>query len=100
MEQLRQLFAGATAGPEYPPDEGDRRDVSLFGLQIPLRASVAIAATTALIVVDQTGWLSPDRLELFAQLGPVDATSAARFFLFLLVPLAIVILGFRDDPRR
>lgn len=100
MEQVRRLAAGVTAGPAYAPDEGDLRDVTLLGLRFPLRASVAVVATTAVIVIDQTGWLSPDRFALFGGLGGIDATSAERFVLFLLVPLAVVVLGFRDDPRR
>jgi membrane protease YdiL (CAAX protease family) len=74
----------------------------LFGLRLPLRASVAVLATTALIAADQTGWLAPGRVggDLFGQLGGVNQTSLQRLVLFLLVPLAIVVVGFRDDPRR
>jgi membrane protease YdiL (CAAX protease family) len=102
VAQIRRLFAGATGGPDYPPDSADLRDVLVFGLRLPLRASVAVLATTAVIVADQTGWLSPGRFgsDLFGQLGGVDPTSVQRFVLFLLVPMAIVVVGFRDDPRR
>ena len=101
MEQLRRLFAGATAGPDYPPDEGDLRDVELVGLRLPLRASAAIIATTALVVVDLLGLLGrvPNTPFDGAWAG-LDGISIQRFVLFLLVPLAVVVLGFRDDPRR
>ena len=101
MELIRRLFAGATAGPDYPPDERDLRDVIVFGLRFPLRASVAIAATTGLIVVDQLGWIASQPMQfLFPDGSPLDATSVQRFVLFLVVPLGIVVFGFRDGPSR
>jgi membrane protease YdiL (CAAX protease family) len=83
-----------------PPDDGDRADLRLLGLALPIRASVAIVATTALIVADQTGWLAPARFGLFGELGDVDGQSAARLVLFLLLPLAVVLFVFRDSPTR
>lgn len=101
MDLIRRLFAGATAGPDYPPDDRDLEDVRFFGLQLPLRASVAIAATTALIVVDQVGWLAPISFGFPDTSSPtLDASSVRRFALFLVVPLAIVVLAFRDRPSR
>ena len=101
MDLVRRLFAGATAGPDYPPDERDLQDVTVLGLRFPRRASFAIVATTALIVVDQLGWLNP---AAFGFPDPtatsLDATSVQRFGLFLIVPLAIVFLVFRDRPGR
>jgi membrane protease YdiL (CAAX protease family) len=57
-------------------------------------------AMTALVVADQTGLLMPGGAvgaEGFIGLGPIAVT---RFQLFLLAPVAIVLLAFRDDPRR
>jgi uncharacterized protein len=100
VELVRSLFAGATAGPDYPPDEGDLRDVTLFGLRFPLRASLAIGATTALIALDQLGWLH--QIQLFGELGAgtFEGSSVVRFVLFLVIPLAIVVLVFQDRPSR
>jgi uncharacterized protein len=101
VDLIRRLFAGATAGPDYPPDERDLEDITLFGLRFPVRASVAIVATTALIAVDQLGWLSPASFGFpDPSSSSLDATSVQRFVLFLVVPLAIVVLGFRDRPSR
>jgi hypothetical protein len=101
VDLIRRLFAGATAGPDYPPDERDRQDMTLFGLRFPLRASFAIVATTALIVVDQLDWLVPVSFG-FPDSGSagLEASSVVRFVLFLVVPLAIVVLVFRDRPSR
>lgn len=87
-----------TIGPEYPPSAADRRDVRLFGLDLPRRASVAILAATALILVDQLRVVMP----AFPDAGPTGlrAITLERFALFLVVPLAIVTLGFRDSPGR
>lgn len=87
-----------TIGPEYPASEADQREVTLFGLALPRRATVAVLATTALIVLDQTRALLPF---LPADgLGGLSPQNLERFVLFLVVPLAIVLFAFRDDPRR
>ena len=99
MISVRRLFARAVAGPAMPPNDADARDIHAFGLAFPLRASVAILVTTAVIVADQTRLLAPapDGAEGFLGIGPIALT---RFVLFLLVPVAVVTLAFRDDPRR
>jgi hypothetical protein len=101
VDLIRRLFSGATAGPDYPPDERDLQDITLFGLRFPIRASLAIVATTALIVLDQLGWLAPVSFA-FPDPGSsgIDSSSVVRFVLFLVVPVAIVVLVFRDPPSR
>jgi hypothetical protein len=100
LTTLRGLVDRATEGPDYQPEVRDLADIRLFGLALPRRASVAVLAVTALVVADQTRLLMPGdtaAAEGFLGIGPVALT---RFALFLVVPLAIVLLGFRDDPRR
>ena len=97
MSRLRNLYARAIAGPEYTPDEADLRDIRLFGLGFPIRASVAVLATTAIIVADQLRLLVPSGASTVAGLEPIKVE---RFVLFLIVPLAVVALGFRDRPGR
>jgi len=96
--RLNQAWWHLTIGPEYPPSPADARDSHAVGLELPRRATVAILAVTALIVLDQgnavTAWL-PD-----GGIAGLTPLAVQRFTLFLLVPLAIVLLGFRDDPRR
>jgi len=95
--RLRDLFDRAVAGPDYPPDHGDLADVRLFGLSVPIRASVAVLATTALLVADQLRLLVPRDAGTVAGVEPINLE---RFALFLVVPLGIVVLGFRDGPAR
>jgi CAAX protease family protein len=98
VTSVRSLYDRAVAGPSYPPDTRDLADVEVFGLAFPRRASVAVLASTAIILVDQLRWLSP----LDAPLGATGIESLAleRLLLFLVVPVAIVVAGFRDHPAR
>jgi membrane protease YdiL (CAAX protease family) len=100
---LASLVARATAGPAYAPDEADLRDVRVAGLELPLRASVALAATTALVLLDYTGaWRA--LAGLLPQLGGYDVPSTPvpveRFVLYGIVPALIVLFGFRDRLAR
>lgn len=96
---IERLWSRAVAGPDYPPNEADLADVRLFGLTFPLRASVAILAVTAIVITDLLDVLAPQGMPAGGVLG-LTGTSIERFGLFLLVPLAIVMLGFRDAPGR
>ena len=98
MEQLRTWFALATSGPTYAPDAADRADLELVGLAFPRRASVALLAVTAILVVDQLRWLVPSAPSNGGLFG--RAISIERFVLFLGVPLGILVFGFRDAPSR
>jgi len=95
--RLGGLYRRATTGPTYPPDAGDLADVHLFGLAFPLRASVAVLVTTAIIVVDQLRWVVPDGA---GALPGVEPLAQARLGLFLGVPILVIVLGFRDQPGR
>ena len=98
MSRLRQLFDRAAAGPDYPPNDADLRDIRLVGLALPRRASIAVLVSTALIVLDQLRFLVPgDATDGLAGLRPLDV---ARFVLFLVVPSVVIVLGFRDDLGR
>jgi len=97
VSRLPDLYARAVAGPEYPPDQADLEDVRLFGLAVPIRASVAVLVATALIVADQLRVLAPPGGGTVAGLDPVKLE---RLVLFLVVPLGVVVLGFRDRPAR
>jgi membrane protease YdiL (CAAX protease family) len=97
LVQIRRLVARATAGPDYPPNAADLSDVRIAGLALPRRASVAILATTAIILVDQLRLVLPANASSVGALHPL---TAERLGLFLIVPLVVSLLGFRDRPGR
>jgi membrane protease YdiL (CAAX protease family) len=99
MAALRARAAHAMAGPALPPDEADLAQLRLFGLAFPRRASVAVLAMTALVTADQAGLFVPTDLPAGALLG-LQPITFSRLFLFLIVPLGIVVIGFRDSPAR
>ena len=99
MTPLRALYDRAVAGPAYPPDEADLADVRLFGLALPRRATVAIVATTALVLVDQLGVAVTSSAFPFDAIG-LGPLPLERFVLFLAFPFALVAGGFRDAPAR
>jgi membrane protease YdiL (CAAX protease family) len=88
----------ATIGPEYPPSEADKRDVTVFGLALPTRATVAILLTTALLLIDHLQLLVPGGDG--ASMGGLQPLKVERFFVFLVIPVAVVLVGFRDRLPR
>jgi membrane protease YdiL (CAAX protease family) len=100
VHALRTLYERATLGPKLEPDRADLIDLRLAGLALPRRASVAVFAATALIVVDQLRWLLPASGDATTDVLGLRLIPLARLILFLGAPLAIVLLGFRDRPAR
>jgi len=87
-----------TIGPEYPPSEADKRDATIFGLALPTRPTVAILLSTALLLVDYLQLVVPaGDASTFGGLQPLKLE---RFVLFLVVPAAVIVLGFRDSLAR
>ncbi len=101
---LRRAVAGALAtlaeAPAYPASAGDLATVSLVGLRLPVRASLAVAVATLAVLVDRSHDFLPR--EAFGGRGPGDMRALAleRFVLFGVVSLLTVVVLFRDDPRR
>jgi uncharacterized integral membrane protein len=94
-------WAAFTAGPAYPPEPADTRTVPLVGLDLPGRATLAIAVVTVVLLLDYSRTFLPD--DLFASgLSPAAARAIAleRAVLFGLVPLLVVLAVFRDQPSR
>jgi len=99
VTRLRDLYGRAVAGPAYPPEAADLAEIRIFGVELPMRATVAVLAATALLVVDHLDWL--------LQAGPtaglgdgLRGVSVERFVLFLVAPAGIVLFGFRDGLGR
>ncbi|HYK95415.1 MAG TPA: CPBP family intramembrane glutamic endopeptidase [Candidatus Dormibacteraeota bacterium] len=100
MDALRRLYERATSGAPCDPDAGDLRDGRLAGLSFPIRASIAVFAVTALILVDQLHWLLPAGGDATTDVLGLRLIPVARFGLFLVAPLGLVLLAFRDRPGR
>jgi membrane protease YdiL (CAAX protease family) len=89
------------AMPVYPPDARDRRTFRLAGLELPVRATVAVIAVILLVIFDFQRTLIPDELVRYDRNpGIMRLQALSRVVLFFVVPLAIVVLGFRDRPAR
>ena len=101
VETLRARLVAVARAPEYPADAADRRTIMIAGLELPLRASVAIAVATMVLLFDYSRTFIPDPIQ---DLGRAAAAlryqAVERVVIFGLVPLAVIVLGFRDRPWR
>ena len=67
----------------------------------PVRSTVAVVATILLVIFDFQRTLIPHELLRYDRNpGEQRLQAHSRVFLFFVVPLAIVIVGFRDRPSR
>jgi membrane protease YdiL (CAAX protease family) len=87
-----------------PPEvvtEADRRTIDLVGLRLPARASAAVALATIVLLVDFSRILLPATV-VAAGRSPDGLRGIAleRLILFVLIPLAVILLAFRDRPQR
>lgn len=98
---IHRAWARLTAAPLYPATDADRRTIHVVGLLLPVRASVVIAVVTFAILLDYSRTFLPDDIGALGR--EPEATwvlALERAVLFGLVPLLVVILGFRDRPAR
>ncbi len=87
--------------PTYPADSGDLRMFRLAGLELPVRATVAVVAVILLVIFDFQRTIIPDDLVRYDRDPGMQRLQAlSRVVLFLCVPLLIVVAGFRDRPSR
>jgi membrane protease YdiL (CAAX protease family) len=95
---VRRWLADA---PAYPATDADRREIDVLGLRLPWRATVAITLVALVVLADFTRTLLPDELNALGR-SPVALriTAIERFILFALVPIAVVVVAFRDRPSR
>ncbi len=75
--------------------------IDVLGLRLPWRATVAITVVTLVLLMDHSRTLLPDAVDSLGR-SPLGMRFIAieRFVLFGLVPLAVVVLAFRDRPSR
>ena len=97
----RRFWQRATKAPAYPAVPADLRTVSLAGLELPLRATTAIAVVTFAVLLDFSQvLLPPGTLDDGRTPEAMRIVAIERFVLFGVVPLAVVLFAFRDRPSR
>ena len=98
---IRRLLGAMFTMPDYPPDERDLRTFRLAGLELPLRSTVVVVAVILIVIFDFQRTLIPDELLRYDRNpGEQRLQALSRVLLFGIVPLLIVLVGFRDRPSR
>lgn len=98
---ISRWWISFTAGPSYPPEPDDVRVFRVVGLQLPARATIAIAVVTVVLLLDYSRTFLPaDLLALGRAPEVVRAIAAERFVTFGLVPLLVVLFVFSDRLDR
>src|SRR5215207_10868856 len=98
MGRLRDWL---TAAAGYPAAAEDRREVDLVGLRLPVRATIALTVVTIALLFDHSRTFLPDAIVALGRAPEaMRITALVRVLLFGLVPLAVVILLFRDRVSR
>lgn len=101
MAWARSLYARATTGPAYPAGDGDRREIDVVGVDLPLRATTALLIVTLVFVLDYSRAFVPPEIQALGRDAAANRYLAVeRSILYGLVPLAVVVFLFRDAPRR
>jgi len=86
--------------PSYPPEPADLATFRLFGLELPVRATVAVVVMVVAVLIDFHRDFLPDEVVFRRDPAILRIATLQRFVLLVAVPLAVVVLLFRDDPRR
>jgi membrane protease YdiL (CAAX protease family) len=98
---LSRTWAAFLGSPSYPASAADRREINVVGLRLPLRATIAVAVATFALLFDYSGtFLPPGVTDPGRTPEAMRAVAVERAVLFGLIPLAIVVFGFRDRPSR
>ena len=98
---VRSFWVWATTAPSYPPDAGDLRSMSVLGVRLPVRASLAILIVSLLVLLDHGGRL----LGFFwdGQGGTVEmlrARAVSRGVVLGCGALLAILFVLRDAPAR
>jgi membrane protease YdiL (CAAX protease family) len=100
MGQGRRLADAFRRTPDYPPAPADLATTTIVGLRLPIRATVAICVMVAGLLIDFHRDFMPREYVYSRAPEVLRIATMQRFILIGLVPLAVVLLLFRDDPRR
>jgi membrane protease YdiL (CAAX protease family) len=110
LDGVERSWRGRLAGwladaPSYPPNAGDLRTVTVLGLALPVRATVAVLTVSLLLLLDYHGRING---LVDALVGPFGAgvaeskrlQSIGRLILEGAIPLLVVLFVLRDRPAR
>jgi membrane protease YdiL (CAAX protease family) len=98
ISRARSTLVNAPTDAAMPADV---RTIDLAGLRLPARASVALTATTLLILIDFARVLLPTDVQALGRTSAgLLAIALERLVIFFVVPLGIIVVAFRDEPRR
>lgn len=96
-----RLAAGFLGAPAYPGTAADRREIDILGLRLPVRATVAITLVVFALLFDYSRtFIGDELLALGRAPEAMRAIALERAVLFGLLPIAIVVVGFRDRLSR
>jgi membrane protease YdiL (CAAX protease family) len=98
---VRRLWAWVTDGPAYPASADDARSVSILGVRLPVRATLAILIVSTLVLLDHGGRF----LGFFwdgqgSNVEMLRARAISRGVVLGFGALLVIVLVLRDAPDR
>ena len=94
-----ERWSAITAAPAYPAAPADRRTLRVAGLDLPVRATIAIVVVTLVLLFDFSRTAIPEEVQAIGRAAAALRYQAIeRVVLFLLVPVLVVAWAFRDRP--
>jgi membrane protease YdiL (CAAX protease family) len=100
MGRGRRALDALIGAPDYPPVPADLATTTIVGLRLPIRATIAICVMVAGLLIDFHRDFMPREFVYSRAPEVLRIATMQRFILIGLVPLAVVLFLFRDDPRR
>jgi membrane protease YdiL (CAAX protease family) len=100
-----RVRAWLSAAPAYPADAADLRTVEFLGLRLPRRATTVIVLVALILLLDYHGEVTRLVSALTGWSTAADADfkrvqGVGRALLLAIVPLMVIVVGFRDRPSR
>jgi len=87
--------------PTYPATAADERTATLGGLELPLRATIAVLVVVTAVCLDWSRTFIPREVLDLGRAAPAARYQALeRVVLFGLVPLIVIVAVFRDRLER
>lgn len=97
----RWLWRRVFQTPAYTPSAADQRTFVVAGLELPFRATVAISVVVFAVIFDFSRTFIPDALVAYDRNPGIQRLMAIdRIVLYAIVPLLVVVFGFRDRAAR